>query len=696
MKRRTFLRSALAGTALMASPLVFPGRGTAATAPAASGGPKRSIPGPRRSSSAFPDVEAVTGDGRGLVIRGADLAELDRALRGRLLLAGDDGYDDARRILNPSFDRHPALVVQATGVADVQHAVDFARDQGGVLLAVKCGGHSASGQSTCDRGIVLDLSPFRSARVDVGARRAQVAGGSLLGLVDHETLAQGFTTPLGTVSHTGVGGLVTGGGFGRLARRFGLSIDNLVSVDVVTADGRLVHAHAGENPELFWGVRGGGGNFGVVTAFEFELHPFDRRVVAGDIIWPIERARDVLSVFGEYGPVAPDELQLDPYMVYPPGGAPGIAGFQVCWSGPESGAEAALAPLRRLGTPLSDSIERADYQDVQRSGDISDPRARGEYLKGGFINRMDSRLIDAALDGFEPDPARSTVLFVQHGGGAISRVAPEATAFPQRDVLGNLICLTGWSHGEDPSVHMAWGRAFWRGIESHTTGFYVNDLEIEHTASDIRDNYRQNAARLVALKNRHDPRNLFRMNANIVPTVPADAPGSAAKSVGEVDPAGPLSAGAAARRPGLAATLLAAAVLGVAAPSASAQVPVTDRVATATATAFLEEDLAEARAAGAFTEVHAVHVDLDEDGTPEIVGALHSAFHCGGQGPCLFVLRRRAESGAGGGAGWEQVFRVPGVWMIELAESSTAGWRDLVLNGEVSWRWNGRSYGPEG
>ena len=211
-----------------------------------------------------PDVAAVTGEGREITLRGAEIDELATALRGQLLLAGDTGYDNARRILNPSFDKHPALIAQPTDVADIQAAVSFARDHN-LLVAVKCGGHSHSGQSTCDRGMQIDLSHFRGVRVDPQARRAWVEGGTLLGQVDRESMAHGLVTPLGTVSHTGVGGLTLGGGFGRIARRFGMSIDNLESVDVVTADGKLRHASASENPDLFWGVRGGSGNFGVVT-----------------------------------------------------------------------------------------------------------------------------------------------------------------------------------------------------------------------------------------------------------------------------------------------------------------------------------------------------------------------------------------------------------------------------------------------
>jgi FAD/FMN-containing dehydrogenase len=209
-------------------------------------------------------------------------------LRGRVLLANDEGYDEARRILNPTFDKRPALIVQPTGTADVRTAVEFAREHS-LLLAVKCGGHSLSGQSTCDRGMQIDLSAFRGVRVDPAARLAWVAGGTLLGQVDHETAAHELVTPLGTVSHTGVGGLTLGGGFGRVARRFGLAIDNLMGVEVVTADARILRANANENSDLYWGVRGGGGNFGIVTSFEFRLHPMQRQVVGGRIAFPLAR-----------------------------------------------------------------------------------------------------------------------------------------------------------------------------------------------------------------------------------------------------------------------------------------------------------------------------------------------------------------------------------------------------------------------
>ncbi|MEX2526257.1 MAG: FAD-binding protein [Gemmatimonadota bacterium] len=505
MKRRTFLRSSMAAAA-------------AATLPFPQGRP-RLFGLYRPPSGGSPDVPAVTGDGREVTLRGGDLADLAARIRGRILLAQDDGYEEARRILNPSFDRRPALIAQVTGAADVRAAVDFARDNGGLLTAVKCGGHSLSGKSTCDRGIMIDLSTFRGVHVDPIRRRARVAGGTLLGQVDHETMSHGLVTPMGTVSHTGAGGLVTGGGFGRLARRWGLSLDNVTAVDVVTADGSFVRANQEEHPDLFWGVRGGGGNFGVVTSFEFQLHPLERRVLAGPIFYPMARAREVLTLYGDYAPVAPDGLQLDLIMVRPPAGGEAMAGFAVCYSGPAGQADGVLAPLRSLGTPMVDGIQGVDYVALQRSGDTDDPRAQGTYTKSGFIEAMTPELMRILVNTFQGHPQRATVLFAQHSGGAINRVLPDATAFPQRNVLANLLCFVDWPFGQDPTEHVRWIQAFWQGVEPHTQGFYVNDLEEAHSADDVGLNYQRNHQRLVAVKNRYDPANLFRLNANVIPTV---------------------------------------------------------------------------------------------------------------------------------------------------------------------------------
>jgi FAD/FMN-containing dehydrogenase len=498
MKRRDFVQSSL----LAAAALSVPGFRTVHAA---------------ARTGKVADVAAVTGDGRAITLRGADIQDLAARLHGQLLLAGDNGYEDARHILNPSFDKHPALIVQPIDVPDIQAAVSFARANS-LLVAVKCGGHSHSGQSTCDRGMQIDLSAFRSVRIDPAARRVWATGGSLLGQIDKATAPHDLVTPLGTVSHTGVGGLTLGGGFGRVARKFGMSIDNLESVDIVTADGKLLHASAKENPELFWGVRGGSGNFGIVTSFEFKLHPMQRQVVAGTVVYPIAKAREVLTMWSEYAQTAPDELYVDPTLMLPPGNAPGMAALQVCYCGPEADAERALAPIRKLGKPMQDSIKTMEYLQVQRSGDSTDTRAIASYLKGGFIGKMPGELISALVDGIQGDPRRTTVLFFQHCGGAASRVKDEATAFAHRYALANMMTVAAWPIGDkDPSPHIEATRKYWKTLEPFTKGFYVNDLAREVTAKELNDNYRGNYQRLVALKMKHDPTNLFRLNANVTP-----------------------------------------------------------------------------------------------------------------------------------------------------------------------------------
>jgi FAD/FMN-containing dehydrogenase len=500
MKRRDFFRSSAALAAAAAFPT--PNRLDAFYKP---------VIRPRA------DVRAVTANGRELTLTTEAIADLASRLKGRVLLAQDDGYESARMVLNPSFDKRPALIVQVTGAADIREAVTFARENDDLLLAVKCGGHSYSGKSTCDLGMMIDLSPFRAVRVDPIAQTAQVTGGSLLGQLDHEAMSYGLVTPMGTVSHTGVGGLVTGGGFGRLARRFGLSVDNLLSVDMVGANGEFLRASEDENPDLFWGVRGGGGNFGVVTSFEFRLHPMRRMVLGGQIMYPIARARQVLNVFNDYGPTAPDALQLDCVVVIPPGGEPGVAGFSLCYSGPPSQADRALAPLRAIGQPLVDDVGPIDYVALQKSGDTEDVRAQASYLTSGFVSEVAPGLVDVIVDGMEGHPGRITQMVFVQGGGAIERVPNSATAFSQRDKFANLLGIVGWPYPSDGRGHSEWIRNYWPNVEPFTRGFYTNDLEPDMTNQVVNENYGDNYDRLVRIKNRYDPTNLFRLNANIEP-----------------------------------------------------------------------------------------------------------------------------------------------------------------------------------
>jgi hypothetical protein len=498
LSRRRFVRGSLAAA-------------VAAAVPASSAWPAILSP----SMKVDRDLDAVRGDGSRVTLARAAVQELGDSLRGNLVLPGHAVYEEARRVINAQMDKHPALIVQPRGAADVKSAVDFAR-AANLLVAVKCGGHSPSGKSTCDDGMMIDLSLMRGVRVDPVARTARVNGGSLLGDLDAEAMAFGLVTTAGTVSHTGVGGLTLGGGFGRLARRFGLALDNVRSVDVVTAGGEFVRASATENSELHWGIRGGGGNFGVVTSFEFGLHPMQRQVIGGTIVFPLAQAKSVLSFYSDFEGIAPDELSIDGVIVSNPS-VSGV-GFQICYSGPMSKAEEILRTIRSAGTPVLDTLQPMDYVALQRSGDISDPRAIGSYTKTGFVMKISPALIDAMINGLEPHPERSTTVGFQHCGGAIARVANDATAFPHRDIHATSLLLVDWPAQIDPTRHIAWLKQYWDTIVPHTDGFYTNDV-VDESQQQVDENYLGNYPRLLALKNKYDPTNLFRLNANVVPKV---------------------------------------------------------------------------------------------------------------------------------------------------------------------------------
>jgi FAD/FMN-containing dehydrogenase len=461
------------------------------------------------------DLEAITGDGKSITLARAAVQELGDALRGNLLLRGHSAYEEARRVINAQMNKFPALIVQPRGAADVKLAVDFARESN-LLVAVKCGGHSPSGKSTCDDGLMIDLSLMRGVQVNPEIRTARVLGGSLLGDLDHEAMARGLVTTAGTVSHTGVAGLTLGGGFGRVGRRFGLALDNVRGVEIVTAGGEFLRANAEENPELYWGLRGGGGNFGIVTSFDFQLHPMQREVVGGFIAFPLSEARSVMRFWAEYEAEAPDELYLSCVMVSSARGLSGV-GFQACYSGPMSGADAIVKKLRSAGTPTVDGFEAIDYVALQRSGDSDEVRAIGSYTKTGFVNEVRSALLDAMITGLEAHPERSTTIGFQHCGGAISRVAADATAFPHRDIHATSLLLVDWPVEIDPTRHIDWLKQYWATIEPHTDGFYTNDV-VDESQQRVDENYLGNHSRLLALKNRYDPTNLFRLNANVVPT----------------------------------------------------------------------------------------------------------------------------------------------------------------------------------
>ena len=494
LHRRQFLRSAVAVSAALPLGKLF---AADAAAP-------------------LPDIEAVSGDGRQILLRGADVRDFTASLRGDVFLGGTPGYDEARKVWNAAFDRRPALIVRCSGAADVMTAVKFASSQG-LLLAVRGGGHSLSGQSVCDKGMMLDLSQMNSARVDPARQLAWIEGGALLGALDREAQAHGLATTAGTVSHTGVGGLTTGGGFGRIARRFGLACDNVRSCDVVTADGKFQSVNARENPELYWGLRGGGGNFGVVTSFEFQLHPVDPVMVGGELAYSWADTPATLKFLFDYLEHAPDELYIEFTMLRLPNDQR-LLSLDVCYSGPRTQAAKVLAPLREFRKPIVDTVVEKPYVKLQSAQDRKAEHGHKHYIKGGFVHKPSDALIDVLVATIEE--ARLPVVqqvSLPHAGGAISRVKPDATAFAQRSVK-HLIFTAG--HWDDPAMAepvAEWSRATWPKIEPHTRGFYVNEYRPEDSAR-LSTTYGGNFDRLVALKTKVDPNNLFRMNANIAPT----------------------------------------------------------------------------------------------------------------------------------------------------------------------------------
>ncbi len=497
MQRRQFVGSALGaavGAALGATPLA---RALAAATPITV------------------DLPATRLGGGPTVLTRAAVRDFQASLRGPLLLPGAEGYDRARRVWNGMIDRRPALIARCSGATDVARAVQFA-GANDLLVAVRSGGHSTSGQSVCDGGLMIDLSEMHGVRVDPRAKRAWVAGGSLLGELDRESQFFGLATTAGTVSHTGAAGLTLGGGFGRLGRRFGLACDNLLSVDVVTADGQSLRASKDENRDLFWGLRGGGGNFGIATGFEYRLHEVGTTILGGPLIYPFSKAREVLEFFVEFTQTIPDELNIDCAIVAPPGGKPMVI-LEVCYSGDPARAEKLMAPLRNFSTPLADQVKPMPYLKMQSGGDEANGPGRNYYIKSGFVAKMEPGLLDAMVAGFRPDPGRATVMLLQQLGGAISRVRPDATAFNHRKAQFDLLVLGGWDDPAQTPLHSAWIKEFWGGLESYTRGYYFN-TQIGDDQEKIRANFGANYDRLVKLKDRYDPNNLFRLNANVLPS----------------------------------------------------------------------------------------------------------------------------------------------------------------------------------
>jgi FAD/FMN-containing dehydrogenase len=446
------------------------------------------------------------------------VARLREQLSGPLLRPGDDDYDRARIVWNRLIDRRPALIARCAGVEDVVTALRFAREHE-LVPSVRGGGHNVAGSAVGDGGIMIDLSAMKQARVDASTRTIVAGPGLTWGAFDAATHRFGLATTAGIVSSTGVAGLTLGGGHGWLMRGYGLSCDNLRSVDVVTADGRCVRASAEENPDLFWGVRGGGGNFGIVTAFEFELHPVTT-VVAGLLLYPMTRAREVLEVYREVARKAPDALVIHVIITVWTDGTPVIA-LVLCYSDAAAMAERVLQPLRRLRGPLLDTVRAVPYVELQTSFDATNPPGHWYYKSGYFAGGAleNDRAIDVLLDHCEfPTPSILSRVVIEGLGGAMGRVDPDATAFVHRNAPFDLIVIAGGFERQDAPKNLAWARQTWSAMHEFLSGgIYVNYLDGDQGAEGVRAAYGPAYQRLAALKRTYDPENVFRLNHNIRP-----------------------------------------------------------------------------------------------------------------------------------------------------------------------------------
>jgi FAD/FMN-containing dehydrogenase len=447
---------------------------------------------------------------------------------GELIGAGHAGYDDARAVWNGTVDRRPRLIARCTGVADVAAAVRFARDLD-LEIAVRGGGHNVAGTAVCDDGIVIDLSAMRAVWVDPVERTAHVQGGALWADVDHETQAHGLATTGGIIGHTGVGGLSLGGGIGWLMRKHGLAVDNLVEAEVVTAEADIVRASAREHPELFWALRGGGGNFGVVGSFRFALHPVGPTVIAGPVFWAAEDTSDVLRFYREFAAVAPDELGTVirlgtvpplPVIRHELHFRPAIA-VACCYAGPMHDGERVVRALRRFGTPLVDLVGPTLYVDHQRGLDDTVPHGWHYYWKATNLTELSDDVIDVVAQHAYRASSPRTYAAMFHMGGAVGRVPRDATAYPGRDVAHNIVIDAAWLPDQDDTVgtsEAAWAREFLQALQPHRAGVYVNFLDSDDDTNRVREAYGEDTyVRLAEVKAKYDPENVFHNNKNIPP-----------------------------------------------------------------------------------------------------------------------------------------------------------------------------------
>ena len=443
-----------------------------------------------------------------------DLQPLRATFRGEIFAASDSGYDTARQIWNASINKRPAAIARCSGVADIVAAVNFSRDRS-LLTAIRGGGHNVGGRALCDDGLVIDLSRMRAVHVDTSTKRVRVQGGATLGDMDSETHAFGLAVPSGIVPKTGIGGLTLGGGVGWLIRKYGMTIDNLISAQVVLADGRVVTASASENEDLFWGLRGGGGNFGVVASFEFQARPV-HTVIAGMIVYPRAAASDVLRHYRDFMPTAPDELTAYAGLLHGPDGTP-ITAIIACYCGSIDEGERALQPLRKFGAPLADMIQPMQFPVFQSMLAPAFPDGNQNYWKSTLLREVPDDAIRAIVEQGNAMQSPLSALVIENYGGAASRVSKDATAYPHRDVPWDVLFVAQWTDPNDTTMHRDWARAGEEMLRPYGAGAHLlGALDVE-SDDVVKTAFGQNLTRLAAVKKKYDPTNFFRVNQNIKP-----------------------------------------------------------------------------------------------------------------------------------------------------------------------------------
>ncbi|MFN2489219.1 MAG: FAD-binding oxidoreductase [Actinomycetota bacterium] len=445
------------------------------------------------------------------------LARFAESFSGELFRPGDNGYDQARRIFNGLVDRHPALIARCRGSADVVNTLVLARESDRDV-SVRGGGHNVSGRAVTDGGVMIDLTPMKAVHVDPQARTARAGGGVTWQEFNDVTAEHGLATTGGVISTTGVAGLTLGGGLGWLMGTHGLSVDNLLSVELVTAAGDVVLVTADEYPDLFWALRGGGGNFGVATSFEFRLHPL-RQVYGGLVAHPFDAARDALSFFRQFAGSVPDALSVMPLLVHAPDGSgvPLVA-FAVCHTGPPDRAQADLEPLLSFGSPALVQLGPMSYPAVNTMLDEGFPAGALYYWKSSFMADLDENVIDTLIDRFATCPSPMTGIAIEHFHGAVTRVAVEATAVPHREPGFDLLIASGWTDPSATTANVDWTRETYAAVEPHLARRrYVNYLDHDDASDAVRAAYGPNFDRLSQVKRMYDPNNVFRLNHNIEP-----------------------------------------------------------------------------------------------------------------------------------------------------------------------------------